>query len=419
MKTIKKIFAVGLIIAIMVIFVVGWIIYDRNIHIWLPDYLAGLVRKNFTLAAGDGPKHVVFAFVDHYEPYFATESDEKAGNRVDAWVSQYPIIASQHQDADGVNPQHTWFYPQDMLKYGLAFMTEISALAKQGFGELEMHLHHNNDTSDTFRDKIKSWKQACGIVEGNGGRENFAYIAGNWALDNSRLEDGINYSGVNNELTVLREEGCFGDFTFPSLGHTSQPAKVNSLYYAIDHQLEPKSYDRGIDVEVGKEASGDLMIAEGPLAVVWYYFSEKFRPSFDSGNICDTYPPFKERVDTWINCNIHVKGQPNWVFVKIFTHGCEDGTIPVVLGEPMDEMYTYLETEYNDGEEYILHYVTAREFYNLAKAAEAGMTGNPNDYRDFLVKPYIKKDEIASAASRPRNDEEENDETTAATISRY
>jgi hypothetical protein len=31
--------------------------------------------------------------------------------------------------------------------------------------------------------------------------------------------------------------------------------------------------------------------------------------------------------------------------------------------------------------------VTAREAYNIVKAAEAGKSGNPNDYRDFEIAP--------------------------------
>src|SRR5262249_32297077 len=34
-----------------------------------------------------------------------------------------------------------------------------------------------------------------------------------------------------------------------------------------------------------------------------------------------------------------------------------------------------------------LHFVTAREAYNIVKAAEAGHSGNPNDYRDYLIPP--------------------------------
>ena len=48
-------------------------------------------------------------------------------------------------------------------------------------------------------------------------------------------------------------------------------------------------------------------------------------------------------------------------------------------------MNDYLTTKYNDGDNYLLHYVSAREMYNIVKAAEQGEQGNPNDYRDFHV----------------------------------
>lgn len=58
-----------------------------------------------------------------------------------------------------------------------------------------------------------------------------------------------------------------------------------------------------------------------------------------------------------------------------------------LLGNAADAMFTHLEKAYNDGKRYILHYVTSREVYNIVKAAEAGRTGDPNDYRDFLLPP--------------------------------
>jgi hypothetical protein len=39
----------------------------------------------------------------------------------------------------------------------------------------------------------------------------------------------------------------------------------------------------------------------------------------------------------------------------------------------------------------VLHYVTAREAYNLVKAAEAGCTGDPEQYRDYLIPPYANR----------------------------
>ncbi|MCS7048476.1 MAG: hypothetical protein NZ483_04185, partial [Verrucomicrobiae bacterium] len=61
------------------------------------------------------------------------------------------------------------------------------------------------------------------------------------------------------------------------------------------------------------------------------------------------------------------------------------------FGEWADRMHAYLQRQYNDGTRYQLHYVTARELYNLVKAAEAGHDGPPRDYRDFLLAPPLAR----------------------------
>jgi hypothetical protein len=50
-------------------------------------------------------------------------------------------------------------------------------------------------------------------------------------------------------------------------------------------------------------------------------------------------------------------------------------------------MHRELCTRYNDGRDFVLHYVTAREMYNIAFAAMAGERGNPHEYRDYLLSP--------------------------------
>jgi hypothetical protein len=87
------------------------------------------------------------------------------------------------------------------------------------------------------------------------------------------------------------------------------------------------------------------------------------------------------------------------VFVKVHTHGTQERDIDTLLGPPVDAMHAYLESAYNDGERYVLHYVTAREAYNIIKAAEAGATGNPHRYRDFeLPPPPLRSNAHARAA---------------------
>ena len=91
----------------------------------------------------------------------------------------------------------------------------------------------------------------------------YAFVHGNFALANSA---GGRFCGVDSEMKVLAETGCYADFTFPAFGSPAQPRKSNSIYYATD-DAGPKSYDRGNDVAVGRPASGDLMIFQGPLVI--------------------------------------------------------------------------------------------------------------------------------------------------------
>ena len=99
------------------------------------------------------------------------------------------------------------------------------------------------------------------------GQPVFGFIHGNWALDNSR-PDG-RWCGVNNELDVLRETGCYADFTFPSAPSPTQPRKINSIYYAVDDPERPRSHDRGIDVGTGPAPAQGLMLIQGPLVLDW------------------------------------------------------------------------------------------------------------------------------------------------------
>jgi hypothetical protein len=90
-------------------------------------------------------------------------------------------------------------------------------------------------------------------------------------------------------------------------------------------------------------------------------------------------------VDAWVRTGIQVTGRPEWVFVKIHAHGTQERDTDTLLGAPMHRMFEHLERVYNDGDNYVLHYVSARETYNIVKAAEAGRQGNPHLYRDFVI----------------------------------
>src|SRR5205085_2336204 len=86
----------------------------------------------------------------------------------------------------------------------------------------------------------------------------------------------------------------------------------------------------------------------------------------------------------WLTAHVHVAGRPEWVFVKLHTHAMQSRSS--FLGAGADALFTAMERWWNRSP-FRLHYVTAREAYNLVKAAEAGHSGDPNDYRDFILPP--------------------------------
>jgi hypothetical protein len=368
----------------------------KNVHLWIGDYLA---RRRPRVEAG--PIHVMFCFVDHFEPGWGRPGIATESERVARWRRDYAALASRHRDADGVPPQHTFFYPEE--EYRPEHLDALQALCTEGYGEIEVHLHHDRDTETGLRDKIRRFvavlheRHGALPVDPRTDRPVFAFIHGNWCLDNSRA-DG-RWCGVDNEISVLADLGCYADFTLPSAPSETQTAKVNAIYYAIDDPARPKSHDGGTDATVGRTGQGDLLLIQGPLALNWRNRKWGIVPRIENADVRRTAPPTADRVDLWVRQHIHVRGRPDWVFVKVHTHGAQDGDMDTLLGAPCEAMHAHLESRYNDGRRHVLHYVTAREMYNIVRAAEDGRTGDPGHYRDYVL-PRPRNRSTPDAAQR-------------------
>jgi len=358
----------------------------KNMHIWLRDYIRQQPRP-----AHEGPTHIMFCFVDHFEPRWSQADYETEVRRVDRWLQDYPALARKHYDADGCHPKHCFYYPEE--EYRKEHLDKIESLCREGFGEIEIHLHHDNDTDAGLREKLSRFTNNLYKTHGalsmwpESDKLAWGFVHGNWALDNSE-PDGSN-CGINNELIVLKEEGCYADFTLPSAPGATQTAKINSIYYAKDDPHKPKSHDQGRNVTVGGKPWGDLMIVQGPLMLNWKNRKWGLLPRIENSDIRAGYPPTPDRVALWTKAGIHVHGRPEWIFIKVHTHGTQDCDMDTLLGEPVDAMFRELEDHYNDGENFVLHYVSTREMYNIIKAAEAGKKGNPNDFRDYILPPPV------------------------------
>src|SRR5205807_716124 len=74
---------------------------------------------------------------------------------------------------------------------------------------------------------------------------------------------------------------------------------------------------------------------------------------------------------------------PDWFFVKLHAHGAADENHDILLGEPMVRFHQALAHYAAEHPHFHFHYVSAREMYNLARAAEAGWKGSVAEARDF------------------------------------
>lgn len=359
-------------------------IRKKNVSRWIGSY----ARQDWRAGVPQGvTRHLMFCFVDHYEPGWKQPSYETECARVARWSRDYPKLCAGLSDADGRAPVHSFFYPEE--EYRPEHLDALVDLCRQGLGEIEIHLHHDKDTEAGLREKLRRFTELLASRHDalprnpQTGQPQWAFIHGNWALDNCHPQ-GFG-CGVNNELIVLREEGCYADFTLPAAPDPCQTETINKIYYAADDPARPKSHDHGVRVKVGKAASGDLMIIQGPLGFMWHNRKFGVVPRIENGDVRASSPPTHARVDAWVDMGIHVEGKPEWVFVKVYTHGTQERDMDALLGAPMREAFEYLQQRYNDGKNWKLHYVSARETYNIIKAAEAGLVGDPGQYRDHLI----------------------------------
>ena len=356
----------------------------RNLHLWLGDYARHLLDPERRSTQG-GPRHVLFAFCDHFEPLWGGASAAEGDARVRAWESRYPLLANRYTDADGYHPRHSFFFPGE--QYSAVFLDRLAALTRAGLGEVELHLHHDQDNAANLRIDIARYLAAYaqhGLLSRDAdGRLRYGFIHGNWCLANAR-SDG-RWCGVDEEVPLLFDTGCYADYTFPSAPDASQPGRVNQIYWPTGNLLRRRSYEGGERARVGNLKSDRILMIEGPLSVARR--PGRLVPRIESAAVTAHDPASRARVRSWVRQAIHVMGRPEWIFVKVHTHGAPEAQAESLLGAGGDALHRELTTRYNDGRKFILHYVTAREMFNIARAAIDGKTGEPGSYRDYVLQP--------------------------------
>lgn len=316
------------------------------------------------------PSHVFLCVADHFEPDWRSASVAKQRERVARWVDGYRRSVASLSDSRGRPPQHTFFFPMEC--YRAEWIESLCQLVRSGHGDIEVHLHHDDDSSGRLHefllDSVQRLRDHGLLSADSSGQLRYGFIHGNWALDNSHPAG--RWCGINDELTILRQTGCYADFTMPAAPDPAQTRTINSIYYAIDDPHRPKSHDTGVAAEVGARRVLDgLLMIQGPLLVTQTRFWSK--PRVENGNLAGTQPPTAERIDDWLRAGVSVKGHEKWSFIKLHTHGAQEQNADMLLGPGMHQFHQALKmTAARRSFEYF--YVTAREMAQLVIQAEQG-----------------------------------------------
>jgi hypothetical protein len=358
----------------------------RNSQIWGPSYVRQRLRQ-ITQLAVPPLERIWVTIADHYEPMWQQADMSTAKSRIDLWRVAWPEIAKRCKpDSVGNSPRYTFFFPEE--EYHPTLMEPLAEMVRDGIADVEVHLHHDGEGRQNFIDRITSF---CSVLDGEhgllrkrNGKLAFGFIHGNWALDNS-LPDG-RCCGLNDEIRLLRDLGCYADFTMPSGNSPTQSRLVNTIYYCKGDPHRPKSYDRGIPVKPGGAVEGDLLMISGPMGMRW---RDRLLPRLETGELSHGNLATLYRVSRWVDLAPRIGADS---FIKLYTHGAQERHSSVLLHGALEQAFNLLVEEANR-RKCAIHFVSAWQMYLAIDAVrqrrdpaiaadtsqiERPIAGNPN-----------------------------------------
>jgi hypothetical protein len=328
----------------------------HNSQIWGPSYIRQRLRQ-ITQRAAHPLERIWVTIADHYEPRWRCADLETAQSRVALWRSAWPEIAKRCKpDSVGNAPQYTFFFPEE--EYHPTLMEPLAEMVREGIADVEVHLHHDGEGRQNFVDRINSFCDVLngehGLLRKRDGKLTFGFIHGNWALDNSRPDGRL--CGLSDEIRVLRDLGCFADFTMPSGDSPTQARLINTIYYCNGDPDRPKAYDGGVPVTPGGGVDGDLLIIPGPLGMRW---RDRLLPRLETGELRHGNVATPYRVRRWVDIAPRVGVDS---FIKLYTHGAQERNSSALLGDQLETAFNLLVEEANR-RECAIHFVSAWQMY--------------------------------------------------------
>jgi hypothetical protein len=308
--------------------------------------------------------------------------------RVERWCRDFPRGLEAIRDADGFPWRHTYFFPAE--QYDRAHVERLSAFCRAGWGEIEVQLHHGVDAPDTPENERQVLREYVDRLVRHGclsrwegaGAARYAFVHGNWALANTY---GGLACGVDNELQILADTGCYADLTLPSAPHPSQVSKVNSLYECALPLEQRAAHRRGFHLRAGRPPAKFPIIVQGPLLLNFRSRGGMILPGIENAALTSNNPPSLSRLRLWQRAGISVQGRSDWLVIKLHCHGMDPRDEELFLGPSLRSFLGEL-VAWAAAAKRSLHFVTARQLVNILLAACDGQEGDPGAFRDYRLR---------------------------------
>ena len=355
-----------------------------------------------------GSVHLIFVVANHFEPGWDATGRVLDWNtqltKLDRWCELARAIGQSVRDADGTLFRHTNFYPAE--QYHPRLLQRLADLQAEGLGEVEVHLHHGVEKPDNaenlkrvlteFRDVLAE-EHKCLSRFAEDAMPRYAFVHGNLALANSA---GNRYCGVDSEMRILADTGCYADMTLPSAPDQSQVARINAIYQCGNSLDEARSHRSGPNLKVRDGDPQLPIIFTGPLVFNWQRRVHGLPvPRIDDGALTTSQGNDIARLDRWKSARIHVEGRPEWIFIKLYCHGFFDFDQTAAIG---DGIHRFWDQAIEFGERtnaYKVHFASAREAFNMVVAATDGCEGEPGNYRDYRLRQIMQREVTCSTGT--------------------
>lgn len=365
---------------------------------WLVRYPWSRARSFLEQTAFE-KKHIIITVANHFEPAWSANGDldHKAQiTRLKAYHKLARATGKAVRDADGTKFRHTNFYPAE--QYHPDILDIMADMQAEGLGETEVHLHHGVERPDTaenlrrtlveFRDTLAERHKMLSRTDGNA-TPMYAFVHGNLALANS---SGGRYCGVDNEMQILQETGCYADMTLPSAPEQTQVAMINQIYECGGPIDEAAPHRTGTRAGMNGKNPQLPFIFTGPLVFNWTRTVNGIPvPRIEDGALTANQPLDAARFRRWRVANVTVAGRSDWVFVKLYCHGFFDHDQSACIGEDARRFFGEIVKESTRTGKYKIHFATAREAFNIAAAAIEGHGGDPHAFRDHQLRAIMQR----------------------------